>query len=350
MATTQRTARRRHRAAPSDWEELDDESLLGLRFRDLRLRIEHSLVWPEVEQLHEELARRGIRFRPHLWLSTEWFSPDGVPGIAVPFFAAHPRLRRLERRMTGEVEGGSSKWRLRILRHEAGHALDTAYRLRRRTDWREVFGYASTPYPREYRVRPGSRAYVLHLGQWYAQSHPTEDFAETFAVWMQPKARWRREYEGWPALDKLEYVDSLMAGIAGRPPRIRDRTHVAPLSQNNRTLGEHYRRKNAYYYRIEHRYDSWLTDVFEPRRGRPHGRPASRFIRDMTPQLKRLLLKRTHAGPYLVDHVVETLTRRARELDLVITGPRRDNERRIAWLHEDVIYDVLRRNRDHFLL
>lgn len=350
MVTRQRTERRRLRAGPSGWQALDDASLLRLRFRDLRLRIEDSLAWPEIERLYDELGRRGIRFRPHVWLSTEWFSPDGVPGIAVPFFAAHPRLRRLERRMMGEVEGGSRKWRLRILRHEAGHALDTAYRLRRRTDWREVFGYASQPYPRDYSARPGSRAYVLHLGHWYAQSHPTEDFAETFAVWMQPKARWRREYAGWPALDKLEYIDELMAGINGRPARNRDRSIVAPLSQNNRTLGEHYRRKTAYYDHIERRYDSWLTEIFVPRRIRPGGRPAGPFMRTMRPQLRRLLLQRTRAGPYLVDHVIETLTGRARQLDLVVTGPRRDNERRVARLHESVIFDVLRRNRDNFVL
>ncbi len=252
--------------------------------------------------------------------------------------------------MMGEVEGGSRKWRLRILRHEAGHALDTAYRLRRRSDWRNVFGYASKPYPREYRVRPGSRAYVLHIGHWYAQSHPVEDFAETFAVWLQPKARWRREYEGWPALDKLEYVDALMAELADRPPRNRDRSRVAPLSRNSRTLGEHYRRKTAYHDRIERRYDQWLTAIFVPRVVRPRGRRAGRFIRAMTPQLRRLLLRRTRAGPYLVDHVIETLTRRARELDLVVAGPSRENERRVAWLHEEVIYDMLRRNRDHFML
>lgn len=350
MATAQRTSRRRLRAGPHSWQDLDDESLLRMRFRDLRLRLESSLIQPEIERLYVELERRGIGFRPHVWLSTEWFSPDGVPGIAVPFFAAHPRLRRLERRMMGEVEGGTRKWRLRILRHEAGHALDTAYRLRRRPDWRAVFGYASRPYPREYRVRPGSRAYVLHLGYWYAQSHPTEDFAETFAVWMQPKARWRREYAGWPALEKLEYVDELMSTVAGQTPRNRDRTVVSPLSRNSRTLGEHYRRKTAYYDRIERRYDAWLAEIFLPRRARPNGRRASRFIRSMTPQLRRLLLRRTRAGPYLVDHVIGTLTRRARELDLVVTGPRRENERRVAWLHEDVIYDVLRRNQDHFLL
>lgn len=348
MATRQRTERRLR--GPEHWQSLDDEALLKLRFRDLHLRLEDSLVAPDVERLHAELERRGIRYKPHVWLSTEWFSPDGVPGIAVPFFAAHPRLRRLERRMMGEAEGGNRKWRMRILRHEAGHALDTAYRLRRRSDWRAVFGYASQPYPRNYRVRPGSRAFVLHIGHWYAQSHPTEDFAETFAVWMQPKARWRREYADWPALDKLEYVDALMVEIAGRRARNSDRSIVAPLSKNNRTLGEHYRRKTAYHDRTERRYDPWLTELFVPRRVRPRGTPAGRFIRTLTPQLRRLLLRRTRAGPYLVDHAIDTVTRRARQLDLVVVGPRRENERRVAWLHENVIFDVLHRSRDYYVL
>lgn len=350
MTTRPRKRRAAKRTGPSQWQDLDDASLLRLRFRDLRLKLEDSLIGPDVERLYSELERRGIRFKPHVWLSTEWFSPDGVPGIAVPFFAAHPRLRRLERKMMGEVEGGNHKWRMRILRHEAGHALDTAYRLRRRADWRNAFGYASKPYPRNYRVRPGSRAYVLHIGYWYAQSHPTEDFAETFAVWMQPKARWRREYEGWPALGKLEYVDRLMEEISGQRPVCRDRQVVAPLSQNNRTLGEHYRRRMAHGDHVERRYDQWLGEIFVPRTRRPRGRRASRFIRSMTPQLRRLLLKRTPAGPYLVDHAIETITQRVRQLNLVVIGSRRENERRVVWLHEDVIYDVLRRNSDYFVL
>ena len=96
---------------------------------------------------------------------------------------------------------------MRILRHEAGHAIDNAYRLRRRRRWREVFGPASRPYPARYRARAGSRRYVHHLGEWYAQAHPTEDFAETFAVWLTPKSAWRRNYAGWPALHKLQAVD-----------------------------------------------------------------------------------------------------------------------------------------------
>lgn len=159
MAARRQTVRRRPRAGRRDWKSPDDESLLRLRFRDLRLRLADSLIQPDVERLHDEFERRGIRFRPHVWLSTEWFSPDGVPGIAAPFFAAHPRLRSLERRRIGEVEGGNRQWRIRIRRHEAGHALDTAYRLRRCKDWREPFGPASRPYPRAYRVRPSSRGY-----------------------------------------------------------------------------------------------------------------------------------------------------------------------------------------------
>jgi hypothetical protein len=321
-----------------------------VRFSELRLRVTDSLIAPELERLYEELERRGLRFRPHVWLSTDWFSPDGIPGIAIPYYAAHPRLRRLERRMMGDVDGASRKWRLRLLRHEAGHAIDTAFRLRRRADWRAVFGPASTPYPKDYRVRPGSRDYVLHLGYWYAQSHPTEDFAETFAVWLQPRARWRRDYTGWPALAKLEYVDGLMQSLAGRTPPNRDRSIAAPLSDNSRTLGEHYRRRQRFYERIDHRYDDWIVATFPAGAHGSSGMPAQRFLRSMAPQLKRLLLRRTRVGQYLIEHALSLVIERAGELGLIATGTRRDIERRIAQLHERVISDVLHRNREHFML
>ena len=41
----------------------------------------------------------------------------------------------------------------------------------------------------------------------YAQKHPDEDWAETFAVWLEG-GPWRRRYRDWQvALAKLEYVD-----------------------------------------------------------------------------------------------------------------------------------------------
>ena len=153
---------------------------------------------------------------------------DGVPGIAVPFYLAHPRLERLERRIMGEAEGSDSRLLLRILRHEAGHALDNAYRLRRRKRWRDVFGPASLPYPARYRARAGSRRYVHHLGEWYAQAHPTEDFAETFAVWLTPRSNWRKRYRGWGAMEKLSYLNRLARKLGkSDPPRRRGQTDIS---------------------------------------------------------------------------------------------------------------------------
>ena len=73
----------------------------------------------------------------------------------------------------------------------------------------------------EYRPSPFSRRYVRHLPGWYAQKHPDEDWAETFAVWMTPAAQTgKKEYAGWPeALAKLTYCAEVMA--AGRRSRSR---------------------------------------------------------------------------------------------------------------------------------
>lgn len=350
MVTQRRRSTSRRDPPPYRWADLDDERLLKLRFCDLRLRVAGSLVEPEVNKLYGELERRGIGFKPHVWLSEEWFSPDGTPGIAIAFFVAHPRLRQLERRMMGDVDGGDSFWRLRLLRHEAGHAIDTAYRLRRRADWRRVFGPASARYPGTYMPEPSSRRHVLHVGHWYAQSHPTEDFAETFAVWLQPKARWRREYVEWPALAKLEFVNNLMDEIGSAAPRVRNRGVIEPLAQNDMTLGEHYRRKLARYDRIERRYDAWLTSVFTTRPARPRAIPAARFIREIEQQVRRLLARRDRLHSYLVDYAIRTIARRAQELDLVLRGSRRDSKRQVVRLHERVVLDVLRRNRENYTL
>ena len=171
--------------------KMSDEQLLDMRICDLKLSIRGTPLEKRIEQLNAELAHRGLKFRPHCWLSDDWFSPDGIPGIAIPFYLAHPRLIRLERKQLLEVEGGTHDWCMKILRHEAGHAIDNAYRLRRKKRYRELFGPASQPYPQYYNPKPFSKSYVLHLDMWYAQSHPVEYFAETFAIWLKPRSRWR---------------------------------------------------------------------------------------------------------------------------------------------------------------
>jgi hypothetical protein len=333
------------------WVRLSDEELLQKRFCDLRLTLRGSAVERQLGRLRRDLERRGIRARPHVWLSEEWFTPDGVPGFAIPFYLVHPRLRELERRLMKEVEGGNAKWMRRILRHELGHALDNAFRLRRRKEWRRVFGRASRPYPDAYRPRPASRSFVLHLGHWYAQCHPAEDFAETFAVWMQPKARWRRDYEGWPALRKLEYVDALMQEIRGKRPPVLDRSVVEPIHENRRTLAQHYRRKRALYaLDSPETWDGRLLRVFARRRPGARRSRASTLLRESRPELQRLLERRSRLHPYLVQHVVESVIQRCRDLDLVLSRSKRESKRAMLGVLERILLETLRRDRERFAL
>jgi hypothetical protein len=314
---------------------LSDEELLRLRFCDLDLRIERSPVARHVRRLYAELQRRGLRLRPHVWLSEEWFSPDGVPGIAVPFYLAHPRLERLERRIMREAEGGNTRLLMRILRHEAGHALDNAYRLRRRKRWREVFGHASFPYPARYRARAGSRRYVHHLGEWYAQAHPTEDFAETFAVWLAPKSGWRKCYADWPALHKLKAVDELIASVRTRRAPVRNRLRVEPIERNTRTLAQHYRRKLARNRLIRRGLaDELLQRAFTRERVRRGAPRAATLLRANARRLSAAVARELGVERYTAEQILGMLVERSEHLQLFVRGSRRDALRYSRWMLE----------------
>src|SRR5580698_6357577 len=318
--------RRRHaaRARRFRWTHLSDEQLLRLRLCDLRLDLHRSPSKRHVDRLYSELNERGIRFRPHVWLSEEWFSPDGVPGIAIPFYLAHPRLKRLERKMTREVEGGNVNWCMRILRHEAGHAIDSAYRLRRRAHWRALFGPASTPYRARYRARPASRHHVQHLGDWYAQSHPTEDFAETFAVWLAPRSGWQRRYASWPALRKLRFVQQFAGELGTDRPPVRCRARIEPLDVNQRTLGQYYRGKIA---RERSRRgllaDRLLTRVFaaEPDR---RALSAAKLLRSHKVRLRESIISKTGGDRYVAHQILRIAIDRSARLQLYVQGTQRD--------------------------
>src|SRR3984957_19932442 len=301
---------RRRKALP--WARLSDEELLKLRFCDLKLTLERSPLRRQIARLYEELEQRGIHVRPHVWLSEEWFSPDGVPGIAVPFYLAHPRLERLERRIMREAEGADSRWFMRILRHEAGHAIDNAYRLRRKKRWREVFGPASLQYPDHYKARPGSRRYVHHLGEWYAQAHPTEDFAETFAVWLKPKSDWRKSYAEWPAFNKLSVVEELMTSVSGQRPPVRNRLRIEPIEYNTRTLAQYYRRKLAHNRKIRLGLaDELVKRIFTTEPARKKAVRASTLLRAQKTALLGAVADQLATPLYSVHQVLRLLIERS---------------------------------------
>ncbi len=334
-SASKRTAPKRaeagRRRAHYPWEGLPDEELLDMRLCDLALTIDGTALGSRVERLYEELARRGFRFRPHVWLAEDWFSPDGVPGIAIPFFLAHPRLMRIERKHMLGVEGGNEDECMRILRHEAGHTIDTAYRLHRRRRWRETFGSFAEPYPETYQPKPFSKSYVLHLDLWYAQSHPAEDFAETFAVWLKPRSRWRTGYAGWPALKKLEYVDELMADIVDRTPTVRSRRHVESIRSVRKTLREYYEEKcERYGTHLPDVYDRELLRLFSDKPEDAKRPSAAAFLRRLRPEVRRTVARWTGQYRYMIDQVLEEVIARCKELDL-----------RLAASEEETLQDAL---------
>ena len=303
------------------WRSWPDEKLLDVRMCDLGVSIEGTTLERRLRELDVELELRGIQFRPHYWLSDDWFTPDGVPGIAIPFYLAHPRLMRLEQAQLLEVEGGTPAWCMRILRHEVGHVIDNAYLLQRRRRRQKLFGKSSTPYPEHYTPKPYSKSFVLHLDSWYAQSHPDEDFAESFATWLNPRSMWAKRYADWPAIKKLEYTDELMRQIAGRPPLVATRRVVDPISRLRKTLRQHYKNKRRHYgLDYPDFYDRDLRRLFSDATEFTRNMRASRFLSRIRHNVRRNVANWTSTYQYTIDQVLEDMIVRCDALNLRLTG------------------------------
>jgi hypothetical protein len=304
-------------AASQPWVTLKDDELLRLRLCDLNLRIEGSELEPRILQLHTELDAHGVSFRPDCYLGDEWFSPQGVPAIAIPFYLAHPRLRSLELRQMMEVEGGTPESCMMLLRHECGHAIDHAWQFSRREEWQRVFGSPDAEYtPETYTPRPHSRGFVRHLPNWYAQAHPDEDFAETFAVWLgTPMEELRERYRGWKALEKLEYVDALMREAAGTKPAVRRGRRMSEVRRLRKTLARHYAaRRKLYAEDFPDFYDADLRAIFLKGERGPDS--AARAMRRCRAALIAAIVEWTGQRKYTVDMLVRKLTLRCQELKL----------------------------------
>ncbi len=310
------------RAVPSNWPDLTDEELLQLRLSDLPVKLKGTVIEQRVDQLKQELAGRGLDFPLHFYLSDEWFTPDGEASMAVPFYLAHPRLERLEKAQMLAVEGGEHEWCMRILRHEAGHVLDNVYKLRLRQQRRRLFGSPAQPYPEFYTPRPYSKSYVLHLDPWYAQSHPDEDFAETFAVWLTPESNWQARYAEWPAIRKLTYMDELMQSLRGKPPLLNTCDEVDPLRRLHRTLRYHYRKKRAHY-GVDHPafYDRDLRKLFSDAPEHAGKMTAAQFLGRHRQQVRKVVADWTGIYQYTIDKVLEDIVVRCRELKLRLATP-----------------------------
>jgi hypothetical protein len=308
-----------------EWETFPDSRLLDVRVRDLGVRIEGTWIDEALEDLYEDLERREIPFRPHAWLSSDWFVPDHVPGIAVPFYLAHPRLMKLERKQMLDVEGGTRQELIKILRHECGHAFDNAYALGNDARRQQLFGDRAKRYPEHYRPNPASRRYVQHLRLYYAQSHPAEDFAETFAVVLGSRGGgWRKRYADWPAMQKLAYVDELLERLRGEAPKYRNRQKPESVPTLGMTLREYYAdKRERYQASYPDIYDRDLRRLFsdDPRHQRQE--LASRFLRRNSAEIRKLVSNWTGEYQFTLEQVLKDMIGRSRELKLRAAGPER---------------------------
>ena len=303
----------------TEWGE-ERNALLGRRISELGLQIRGSRVERLVDALYQELAARSISFRPPIYLSDQWGCPDGTPIIGVPFYLVDRRLERLEEEMSGAVEDDLEA--MRYLRHEAGHAINYAFKLYEREDWQRTFGSFSRPYRERYRTDPFSREHVRHILGWYAQKHPDEDFAETFAVWLTPEIDWREEYAGWPALAKLEYVDRVMREIGNLQREIVTPTaDDLPVEAMDYTLAEHYSSE------LEdipigdaRQFDADLRRIFAVRADSPSGMAADEFIARHYREILVRLSYWTGEAPPVVRSLLDHLIARARALGLHVSG------------------------------
>ena len=303
----------------SNWER-ERKELLARRISDIGLEIRGTLLEKLTDQLYSELAAKGLAFKPPVYLSDEWGCPDGTPIIGVPFYLADKRLSRIEEDFSASVE--SEPESMRFLRHEAGHAFNYAYRLYDRGDWRKIFGPYSRPYRERYRPNPFSRNFVRHILGWYAQKHPDEDFAETFAVWLTPDIDWRSDYENTGALHKLEYVDSVMREVATQIPEVPEPSEEdLPVSAMHYTVADHYAQSSRPVPLRDPRiFDGDLRTIFAGAADAPKGASASEFLKRHRSEIVTRIAYWTGENAASVRQFVDFMTQRAGELGLRVGG------------------------------
>ncbi|MGI8981370.1 MAG: putative zinc-binding metallopeptidase [Pirellulaceae bacterium] len=300
--------------------------LLATSIRDLGLTIAGTPLEPVLAQFQQELQRAGItRLRPHFYLSTEWGVPFGTISIAIPFYLARPDLTAVHAERIGHLEGVGTAELLRYLRHEMGHVVNYAYQLFEQEEWIKCFGSITQPYADAYRPEPFSRKFVRHLPGWYAQKHPDEDWAETFAVWMTPRSDWRTEYGYWPeARAKLDYCDRLMALLRDRDPPVTATELDEDVSELASSLEDYYRAAATIDGDpLPPGLDGALQAIFQdidepdPTSSVDSRLPAADLLLKLEQELSANVYRWSGHFPESTRHLVQHLAQRARELQQV---------------------------------
>jgi hypothetical protein len=308
----------------------ESKKLWSTPIRDLGLKIEGTPLEPVIAEIQRELEAVGLRrVRPHYYLTTEWIVHTDTVAVGIPFYLASADLTALHAEQTGHLEGAGRVELLRYLRHELGHVVNYAYQLYEREDWVKLFGSMTQPYEEEYRPEPFSRRFVRHLPGWYAQKHPDEDWAETFAVWMTPDSDWRSDYAGWPtALKKLDYCDRLMRELGDREPLVTDLDLEEDVANLDYPVAELYQDQtfpdtDGYPPGLDGALQAIFEDPGEPEgASRAERRSAADLIRKWERELLANVFRWTGHFPERTRVLLRRLADRARELKQVYPADR----------------------------
>jgi hypothetical protein len=293
------------------WEQ-ERAEVLAQKISELPLKIEGTILESKIDQLYDEMEQKRLVFRPKCYLSDEWGCPDGIPIIGIPFYLADNKLSRIEEEYTENLEDEEEI--IMYLRHEAGHAFNYAYELYKTDAWHAIFGPYSRPYIEDYKPNPLSKKYVKYSKGWYAQKHPDEDFAETFAVWLTPGLNWREQYAGWDALRKLEYVDRIAREIGDQQPRVAAMMEDRPVSDLKFTILEYYERHHSREFpkivsQLGAYLDGDLREIFEPSK-QEGWKPAGEFISNHRMTLQNLVHYWTGTSRNLIRGLIRYLAER----------------------------------------
>ncbi len=291
------------------------KQILSRRINELSLKIQGTKLEALINKLYLELESHGITFKPKCYLSDEWGCPHGIPVIGIPFYLADPELSRLEGELTG-IEAESEDEILMYLRHEAGHAFNYAYKLYLHPEWRSLFGLFSNPYRENYKPRPFSPGFVRHIPGWYAQKHPDEDFAETFAVWLKPDSNWRTVYADTPALSKLLYVERVVKEHGDKTPIVTDETLDAPVEELTDTLDAWYSDEGVKFeINLPKILNEDLLALFPPVSS---GQSAYLFLSANRRRISQDINRWTGIDRELIENLIDELIKRLKMLDLQI--------------------------------
>jgi hypothetical protein len=314
--------------APAEVQEL-----LSKPIQELGLKLEGSPLERFVQQLYKELDAKGLKkFRPTCYLTDEWGCPNMEPVIGIPFYLADPKLQRLESEMN-DIE--DARQIMMYMRHEAGHAFNYAYALYKTQEWRDCFGPFRRAYRENYKPVPFSRQFVRHMEGWYAQKHPDEDFAETFAVWLTPRSNWRKRYKGWGAMKKLHYMDRAGRRFGDADPVVAHGDTDITVDEMKVTVREFYQQALDQQLSLgELPLDSDLRDIFTVSKRR---RKNVRAAVDMLRENRKVLIDKvnywTGVQRPLVKKLVEAIETKVSDL-----GLRADTKQEKEYLTEVTVY------------